>query len=326
MARKISDSVVVITGASSGIGRATALEFAGRGARLVLTARRGPALREVASECEARGGRARAVAGDVTDESALRAVAAAAIESHGRIDVWVNNAGVTLFSRFEDAPADAYRRVIETNLFGCINGARAALPWFREQGEGVLINVASVAAAAPQPYTSAYVTSKYGIRGFSECLRMELRLDGLDGVHVCTVLPAAIDTPFFEHAANYTGRAIRPIPPVYPPERVAQVIVGLARRPRREVFIGAPGLMLAAHHALTPGLYERTGAWLVDRVHLAPEPAASTAGNLFEPIPEFAAVHGGWTNGRGASTVARVAAAIGAAVALPAFALWPLRR
>lgn len=326
MARRISDSVIVITGASSGIGRATALEFAGRGGSLVLTARREAALRHVASECEALGGRALVLAGDVTDESTLRAVATHAIENYGRIDVWVNNAGVTLFSRFEDAPAEAYRRVIETNLFGCIHGARAALPWFREQGEGVLINVSSVVAAAPQPYTSAYVTSKYGIRGFSECLRMELRLAGEDGIHVCTVLPAAIDTPFFEHAANYTGRTIEPIPPVYTPERVASVIAGLALRPRREVFVGAAGLMLAAHHALMPGLYERTGAMLVDRMHLTDEPTAPTSGNLFEPIPEFADVRGGWLNGRGAAAFAGAAAAIGAAVVLPAFALWALRR
>ncbi len=140
MPRKVGDAVVVITGASSGIGRATALAFARRGATVVVAARREQALRGVATECEQLGGRALAVPTDVTDEAAVRSLARRAVESFGRVDVWVNNAAVGLFGRFEDTPLEAYRRVIETNLFGYIYGARAALPIFREQGSGVLIN------------------------------------------------------------------------------------------------------------------------------------------------------------------------------------------
>jgi NAD(P)-dependent dehydrogenase (short-subunit alcohol dehydrogenase family) len=159
VSRKLAESVVVITGASSGIGRAAAEAFANEGSTVVLAARREAALRDVAHHCEAMGARALVVPTDVTDEQAVNHLAQQALENFGRIDVWVNNAAVTLFARFEEAPSDVYRRVIETNLFGYIYGARYAIRAFREQGSGVLVNVSTVAALAPQPYTSAYVTT-----------------------------------------------------------------------------------------------------------------------------------------------------------------------
>lgn len=195
MPRPIKDSVIVITGASSGIGRATALDFAKQGATLLLAVRREAPLQELAAECERLGGKALAVPTDTTDEEAVQALARLGVETFGRLDVWVNNAAVTLFARFEEAPPEVFRQVIETNLFGYIHGARAALPYFREQGSGILINVDSVVGAAPQPYTSAYFISKHGIRGLSGCLRMELHLDNAADIHVCTVMPATFDTP-----------------------------------------------------------------------------------------------------------------------------------
>src|SRR5918994_2114334 len=216
MSKQIADSVIVITGASTGIGRASALAFARAGATVVVTSRREEVLCTLAETCRNLGGRATAIAADVTDERAVQDLARRVVESFGRIDVWINNAAVTLFARFEQTPPAVYRRVIETNLFGCIHGARAVLPYFREQGNGILINISSGVGKMGSPFISAYVASKFAIIGLSESLRMELR-DAPD-IHVCTVLPAAIDTPLFQHGANFTGRAARPMPPVYSAE------------------------------------------------------------------------------------------------------------
>lgn len=320
MARKTRDSVVVITGASSGIGRATARAFAEKGASVVLAARREETLQEVATECRNLGARALVVPTDVTDEEATQELARRTVENFGRIDVWVNNAAVTLFGRFEEAPSDAYRRVFETNLFGYIHGARAALPYFREQGSGVLINVSSVVAKASQPYTSAYVASKFAIRGLSECLRQELILDGASNIHACNVMPASIDTPFFQHAANYTGRAPKALNPVYSAEEVARAIVRCARRPKREVVVGSAGRLLAAQHTLSLGLYERAAARVIDLDHFQDRAAPPTVGNLFEPMPEWTGVSGGWKANGGGS--ARRALLAGAAAAVPVLLGW----
>ncbi|HSP81463.1 MAG TPA: SDR family NAD(P)-dependent oxidoreductase, partial [Myxococcaceae bacterium] len=162
---RVRDAVVVITGASSGIGRETALEFARQGATVVLGARREQPLHEVAERCRQLVGRALAVPMDVTDEDAVQGLARTAIENFGRIDVWVNNAAVTLFARFEEAPPADWRRVLETNLFGYVHGARAAIPYFREQGRGILINNLTGFAKLGAPYLSAYVTSKVAVLG-----------------------------------------------------------------------------------------------------------------------------------------------------------------
>lgn len=294
MPRPIKDSVIVITGASSGIGRATALQFAQQGATLLLAARREAPLQQLAAQCERLGGKALAVPTDTTNEEAVQALARRAIETFGWLDVWVNNAAVTLFARFEEAPSHVFRRVIETNLFGYIHGARAAMPYFREQGSGILINVASVVAAAAQPYTSAYCISKFGIRGLADCLRMELNLDQASDIHVCTVMPATIDTPLFQHAANYTGRQPKAMDPVYSAEQVAVAIAGLVKQPQREVIVGQAGYLMVTQSTFAPELYEQTAAHQIDQNHLEHKPAPPTEGNLFEPMPQHIGVSGGW--------------------------------
>jgi short-subunit dehydrogenase len=293
MARKLSESVVVITGASSGIGRAAAVKFAKAGSSVVLAARRANLLEDVALECRDQGVQALAVPLDVTDYDGVQGLARRTAESFGRVDVWVNNAGVSLFGRFEETPWDSYRQVIETNLFGYLHGARAAIPYFREQGRGVLINNASMAANVGQPYTSAYVASKHAIKGVGMSLRQELR--DAPGIHVCTVLPAVIDTPLFEHAGNYTGREVRAMPPVYRADKVANTIVALAAAPRRHAYVGNSGRMMSLQQVLLPALTERLIAEMVERLHLYQDRRADpTDGNLFGPVEHGPGVSGGW--------------------------------
>jgi short-subunit dehydrogenase len=262
----IAGGVSVVTGASSGIGLAVAAALA------------------------ERGGRALAVPVDMAEEGSARLLAERAQDAFGRLDAWINNAAVSLFGRVEELPWAVYEQALRTNLFGYVHGARAAIPIFRAQGRGLLVNVASVAACVGQPCTSAYVVSKWGIRGLGECLRMELR--GTPAVHACTVLPASVDTPIFQNAGNYTGRAGRPIPPVLPPEDVADAVLDLYARPRREVFVGKAGRAVAAAHALAPGLLERFMARQVERKHFQDRPAPPDAGNLIAPSHDAAT--GGW--------------------------------
>lgn len=168
MRSELRDKVVVITGASSGIGRATARRFAEHGAKLVVAARRARPLDQAVRECVIRGGEAIAVQVDVCNPESMENLARRAVESYGRVDIWINNAAVSLYARVDEGPLEVHRRVIETNLLGCLYGARLAVHIFRRQGRGVLVNVSSAAAYVGQPYTSAYVASKFGIRGLSD--------------------------------------------------------------------------------------------------------------------------------------------------------------
>ena len=284
---------VVITGASSGIGRATALEFARlQQANLVLIARSENALRDLATQCEQVGSRTYIVTADVTDETAMQNAGQKAMETFGSLDVWVNNAGVTMFSRFEETPSASFRRVIDTNLFGYVNGARAAMPRFREQGKGTLINISSVAGAIAQPFSSAYSASKFAINGFSESLRMEL-MDSPD-IHVSTVLAPSVDTPLFQHGANYTGRAVKPMDPVYTADKVARAIVAVSDNPVRETVVGNVGRSMLMMDKVAPGMAERMMARKVSEGHFQDKPAQASEGNLFKPMEQCSGVSGGW--------------------------------
>jgi NAD(P)-dependent dehydrogenase (short-subunit alcohol dehydrogenase family) len=317
---RIEGSVVVVTGASSGIGRATALALADRGAHVALLARRADALEEVAAQC---GPRALVLPVDVTDADAVDAAARRTVEHFGRIDGWVNNAAVTMFGPLLDVPLADFRRVLDVNLMGYVHGARSALPHLVAGGSGVLVNVSSLLGRIAQPYGAAYTMSKFAVRGLGVSLREELRLSGARGVSVSTVLPAAIDTPIYAAAANYTGRTPHPPPPVYTPERVARTIIRQLRHPRPEVVAGGLlGRAFVLQHILTPRVAERILAIDVAR-SLQDPPAPPTSGALYEPGAAPAAVHGGWDGaGRerrrrlaGLTAAAAISAAVGASAA-----------
>lgn len=285
----LREKVVVITGASSGLGREAASQLAGRGCRVVLAARRVDELEETARACRERGGAALVVETDVTREDSVERLVEAALRRWRGIDVWVNNAGVTLFARIEEGEFADHRRVIETNLDGAILCARAVVPIFRRQRRGTLINVGSVLSKVGQPFVAAYVISKFGLRGLSEALRVELA--DYPDIHVCTIFPYAIDTPHFESAANLVGRQARAMPPMQSPEKVARALVGLIERPRRERHVPRAIVLGLALRSMFPRTSERLLLHALRAFHFgAPEPR--TDGNLFEPAPEEGAVHG----------------------------------
>lgn len=292
--RDLSRSVVVVTGASSGIGRATALGFAREGASLVLAARNEQPLQQLAGDCEALGVQAVAVSTDVREEQSVQVLARCALERFGRFDVWVNNAGVIAYGPFLDVPSDVFRAVIETNLMGQVHGARAALAVFARQRDGVLINMSSVWGRVTTPDVSAYVTSKYAVRALSECLREEV--GGMPGVDVVTILPQASDTPIFEQAANFSGRPVRPIPPLVDPEEVAEGIVRCAQSPKREVTYRRAGRGLELFHTFAPRLYARVLPSGFRSGNYGPghSPARSGRTLAYVSDPHAYAVRGGW--------------------------------
>lgn len=288
---RIRDRVVVVTGASSGLGRAIALELADRGARLVLAARRGDALEDTARQCHNRGGIAIAVETDVTIEAEVNALAARAVEEFGELAVWINNAGVTLFSPLEEASFEEHQRVIETNLFGAMLGARIAMPIFRRQHYGVLINMGSVLGEVGHAFVPSYVISKFGIKGLSEALRVEFAKE--PDIHVCTVLPFSIDTQHFETAANRIEQAPYALPPMQSPEKVAKAVARMIENPRRTRHVPRVLPLGLALHAILPRATERLLLDALSKFHISDQRSPSTNGNLYEPPRQLEAdIHG----------------------------------
>lgn len=290
--RNKKGQVLVITGATSGIGRATALEWAKRGGSVVLAARSREILEEVATACESYGGKAHVVQTDVTKEEEVERLAAEAVSAFGKIDVWLNNAAVLVFGEFTQIPTEDFRRILETNLFGIIYGARAAVRQFYRQNYGTLINMGSVAGIVGQPYSVPYSISKGGIRSLSIALGQEL--EGHEHIHVCTVHPSIVDTPVYDQAANYTGHEINPPTSATLPQEVVKAILKLTEKPQREVFVGKLNLQMRLGRTISPKLFDKVMRKIIKEFELKDEHAPVTSGNLFKPMPRMAAVRGGW--------------------------------
>jgi short-subunit dehydrogenase len=253
--KKVSDQVVVITGASSGIGLVTAKMAAERGARVVMAARDGEGLTRAAGEIERHGGAATTVVADVASPADAQRIAETAIAAYGGIDSWVNNAGVSIYGRLTEIDIEDARRLFDTNFWGVVNGSNAAIPHLREHG-GALINIGSMVSDQAIPLQGIYVASKHAVKGYTDTLRIELEEDGAP-IAVTLIKPAAIDTPFFEHAKNYMEAAPKPPAPVYDPSVVARTILECAERPVREVFVGGGGRMIAGMGTVAPRLTDK---------------------------------------------------------------------
>lgn len=289
--RQLKGATVVVTGASSGIGKATALAFAAEGAYVVVAARRARALDHVVHEIEKKGGCALAVPTDVTDPHAVEQLAQIAADHfNGRIDVWFNNAGVGAVGSFTDVPLAVHEEVVRINLLGCIHGAYAALPYFKRQNAGVLINMNSAGAWLPTAYAAAYSASKFGLRGFSEALRAEL--EDYHHIHVCDVFASFVNTPGFEHAANYTGHILKPAPPVLSPWRVARTVVNLAQNPKARRIVGWPVNLARLGYALTPAFSTFLMKWSLDHYFKNAQPVPLTEGHILSSSPQGQGVFG----------------------------------
>ncbi|HZH42853.1 MAG TPA: SDR family NAD(P)-dependent oxidoreductase [Lysobacter sp.] len=284
--------VVVLTGASSGFGRAVALKAADRGATVVLAARRADVLQQLEREIAARGGRALAVPTDVAREEDMARLAETALARYGRIDVWVNNAGVGALGAFDQVPLADHRRIIDVNVGGVLIGSHVALRQFRRQGAGTLVNIGSVTSKVPQPYYASYTASKHAVLGFGLALHQELRLQKARGIRVATVLPFAADTPFWDHAATYNGRAPRMVL-MDTADEVAEAIVATMLRPRKQVSVGFKAKLAVLAHQLAPAPSQYLIGEVMQAVQSRAPPAAPTAGAVHTPVPQGTGSEGG---------------------------------
>jgi short-subunit dehydrogenase len=307
------DSVVVIAGASRGIGRASAERFARRGARLVLAARDADALAEVADRCRRLGAHVVAVPADLRRSDDIARIIAAATARFGRIDVWIGVSGVAAYGRVEEVPTEVFRAVLETNLVAHIDAVRHVLPVMRAQGSGRVVLVGSLYSRVTAPAMSAYVTSKFGLLGFARSLRQELRGSGID---VRLVLPATIDTPIYQRAVNFSGRTPHPLPPVAAPGRVARALVrASAGRGRREQLVGIVQSATIPLAALAPAVFDAGIGTLMNTLGLRRPATVSTSGALEagrDSLPPTAS--GGWRSARARVLTASAATTIAVAV------------
>ncbi|MDQ3011665.1 MAG: SDR family oxidoreductase [Acidobacteriota bacterium] len=285
MIRKLSGTVAVITGATSGIGRETAREFASAGSKVVIAGRRKERLQELANQIETKGGQAFAVPTDVADQAQVESLIEKAVERFGRVDVLVNNAGVAIASRFEEMPLDDFRRLMDVNFWGAVYTCRAAVPQMRKQRSGVILNISSIFGKRGMPFETAYCSSKFALAGFSESLRAELMSENID---VCTIFPGAVETEIFDAAANSTGFEMPTYLPKFPAKQMAKLIVQTARFPQAEVVAAFDAQAINVARTLAPALVDFALGWsvpFIEGMRRGKQQGESTkgSGNLYQP-------------------------------------------
>jgi NAD(P)-dependent dehydrogenase (short-subunit alcohol dehydrogenase family) len=287
---------VLVTGASSGIGRATALLLARQGCAVVLLSRSESALEEVRRECERAGGRALVAVADVGDPVSVQAAFRAARDTFGPVRGVVHSAAVMAYGRFEDVPADVFDAAVRTTLGGTAVVARCALAAFRDAGGGSLVVIGSLLGKMATPYMSSYVTAKWGVHGLVRTLQVEAR--SAPKIRISLVWPGGVDTPVYAQAGTYLGRHGRPPLPVDPPEKVARAAVRALSRPRRESSVGVANHVLVLGFRAIPAVFDRLVTPLMRVGGLSREQVPNSTGNVFTAVPEGEAVHGGWRRRR----------------------------
>jgi short-subunit dehydrogenase len=257
--KPLNEQVMVITGASSGIGLTTALHAARQGARLVLIARSAETLKALAGRIASDGGEALHVVADVADRQKMEEAAQEAVRRFGRIDTWVNNAGVSIYGRLDKVSETDSRRLFDVNFWGVVNGSLAALPHLKRSG-GALINLGSEVSESVSPFIGMYAASKHAVKGFTDALRVEIEEMDAEPVSITLIQPTAVNTPFPHHAKNYMDREPKLPPPVIEPDQVAEAILKAATAGGRDVKVGAMAVVNTAVSTLLPGLGDKMSA------------------------------------------------------------------
>ncbi|MDQ3877716.1 MAG: SDR family oxidoreductase [Actinomycetota bacterium] len=288
----MGSKIAVVTGASAGVGRATAREFAKRGYDVGLIARDEQGLKGAVADVESAGGRAVSVVADVADFDQVRSAADQIEGTLGPIDVWVNNAMTSVFAEFKDTEPDEFKRVTEVTYLGVVYGTKVALERMLARDRGVIIQVGSALAYRGIPLQSAYCGSKHAIQGFTESLRCELLHDG-SGVHISMVQMPALNTPQFDQVKSKLPRRAQPVPPIYQPEVAAHAIAWTAEHPRREVWVGGTTAATILANRLVPGLLDRYLARTGFDSQQMDEPEdPARPFNLWEPVVGDKSAHG----------------------------------
>lgn len=279
--KPLDQQVMVITGASSGIGLATARAAAKEGAKLVLAARNDEALADVVGEITNAGGEAIHVVADVGQRSDVERIAQEAIARFGTIDTWVNNAGVSIYGRLTEVSDEDHHRLFQTDFWGVVYGSLVAVRHLRQNG-GALINLGSVLSDTSAPLQGMYSAAKHAVKGFTDALRMELLEEDLP-ISVTLIKPTSIDTPYPQHARNYTAQEPSLPPPVYRPEEVAKAILFAATHAKRDIMVGSGARAMSAMGQAAPGLMDRLAAKTMSRAQFRKEAAREPSGALHEP-------------------------------------------